>query len=168
MTVLYTSAFGGDLAAGFKNLIDAWEGWLPSGLTVSYPTTGDILDSATGTLTGVWTGDPLTASAVGGPANHAQGVGTRIKWETGIVHDGRKVSGSTYMVPLCSNVYDTDGTLATGALSGMLAAAQTFQSGLDGEFGIWTRPKGGAGGVFSTVKAASVPDKVSWLRSRRT
>jgi len=158
------TGFVADLTAFYEDLKDRF----PQGMTVSVPNSGDLIDEATGTLTGTWTDG--TAGAVTGTAVDvfAQGVGARIVWNTSGVTNGRRVKGSTYLVPLVAGCYDTGGTLLTTPLGDFTTAAFNLWTAGGGNMVILTRPVEGAGGKSSVVTSSSVPDKVSWLRSRRT
>ena len=48
-----------------------------------------------------------------------------------------------------------------GAVAALMGASSPDQK-------VWSRPEGGTPGQSSTVTNGSVPDRVSWLRSRRT
>jgi len=81
--------------------------------------------------------------------------------------DGRRLKGWTFMCPIIVGGYEANGTLTAGTVSGALAAANTLVT--NGTTIIWHRPdKGAANGSSAIVLSASVPDKVSSLRSRRS
>jgi len=91
-----------------------------------------------------------------------------VNWRTNDYRFGRRIRGRTFMVPLNSNAYEGDGTLSTAARGDLQTFADTMVSGTGGaEFGVWSRPRNGAGGVFATVTSGTVPDMAAVLRSRR-
>jgi hypothetical protein len=141
----------------------------PTGLAISFPGTGDIIDEASGLITSSWTQTPpanATGSAGGG---WAAGVGARVVWNTGARRRGRLTRGTTFICPLGSGAYDTDGTLTGTALSNMQNAAATLIADSASELRVWSRPDPGASnGGSAPVTSATVPDKVSWLTTRRT
>jgi hypothetical protein len=141
---------------------------IPPGVTVSVPATGDLMDVASGALTGTWTNGTAAAVTSTGTGVYAAGVGFRFVWPTNGIRRGRRVRGSTFLVPLTAANYQSDGSILETTRAGMLAAAVTLASTLGSDFKIWSRPVGGAGGQANEVVGAQVPDKVSWLRSRRT
>ena len=96
------------------------------------------------------------------------GVGARVEWITGVVFNGRRVRGRTFLVPLAKSRFEGPGMLTSGCVSVLQAAASALVSATD--LRIWSRPSGapGALGGSALVSAAVVPDQVSWLRSRRT
>lgn len=159
-------------ATGFLAAINVFWGNVgnrfPAGITWSTPNTGDLIDVATGNLTGTWTDGTSSSVNSSGTGSFAGGVGTRIQWSTSGVTNGRRVRGSTFLVPLTTACYQADGTIDGAILGGLLTSAAALASGLGSDFMIWTRPKGGGGGKVNPVTGVTVPDKVSWLRSRRT
>lgn len=140
----------------------------PSGLTITVPSSGDIITDLTGELSGTWsdpgTGGVTTGTAVG---DYALGVGMRVKWTTSTIFRGHRVKGSTFIVPIMGAIFDGTGTIDNATVtSASAAAAAMLTAGVD--FKIWSRPGEGYSGSSSNITGGSVPDKVSWLRTRRT
>lgn len=103
-----------------------------------------------------------------GAAGFALGVGARVVWNTSGIFGGRRVRGSTFIVPLTIGSYEGAGQITAGVIATMQGAANTLAGfGPDGMF-IWSRPQPGTPGEAQTVTGAIAPDRVSWLRSRRT
>lgn len=153
-------AFFGVLAQDMPNLKGAW----------SFEGAGAIIDSATGDLKGSWSGgSTVSVNFVSSSAVWAAGVGCRMVWDTAGFLRGRRVRGSTFIVPLHLAVYDTDGTINPSELTSMQNAANNLITSHP-ELTIWSRPTepGGTDGGATTVTGARLPDRVSWLRSRRT
>lgn len=142
------------------------------------PNTGDVIDDADGSLVSSWTSG--SSSVVTGTAsghNWAQGVGTRVTWPTGAVMDGHRVIGATYLTSMNAIEFQTDGTLQAGTVAAIQAAGVTL-IGAAPNLSVWHRPitakplhvppipfrAGGSANATTCV----VPDKTSWLRSRRT
>ena len=140
----------------------------PAGVNVAIPNTGDELEASSGDLTSVWTAGVYTNSIGTGAGVFVGGVGMRIVWNTNGFTNGRRVRGSTYFVPVSSATYDTDGTLAGSALADVDAAAGALLTAVGTTMVVWTRPRTGVTGGVNSVTGKTVPDKVSWLRSRRT
>lgn len=141
--------------------------FLPTGLNIAFPNTGDRFTDTTGDLSGFW-----TASAVGNvvgsaPAAAAAGVGACASWSTGAVVGTRRLRGRTFLVPLATNAYDTDGTLVSGALTVLNAWGTAMLA--SGPLFVWSRPRNEAGdnGTSSGVQSFRVKDKVAFLSSRR-
>lgn len=139
----------------------------PTGLTWDIPSSGDEIDDATGTLTGGWTGSGGgTVTANGGVTTYAAGTGTRVRWDTLSIVNGRRVRGGTFLAPLLGSSYDSSGTIATASLSTIQTAASTFAASGVAK-GIWHRPTTPGTGLYAAINTAVVPDKVTMLRSRR-
>lgn len=139
----------------------------PTGVTITVPNSGDSIDDRTGQLTGVWTATGGAAVSGTGNAKAARGVGACIGWETGGIVNGRKLRGRTFLVPLTTDAYDTDGTLLPTALQNVMDTANAIQA--SGPLAIWHRPttKGGSDGNSYGVGANRVRDRVAFLSSRR-
>jgi hypothetical protein len=141
----------------------------PSGLQFVVPASGETIESSTGALTGGWTAGTAQTTSATGSSGYAAGVGTRVVWNTPGITRRRRVRGSTYLVPLVVSMYDTDGTIVNSVRTNLEAAAQAVIVALGDDFCVWSRNTSGASdGAIWTISSASVPDKVSWLRSRRT
>lgn len=140
----------------------------PSSVSIFVPDNGDQIDDVTGTLVGTWS-DPGTGGTVTGTntGDFFMGVGFRVKWPTAGIVGGRRVVGSTFLCPIAAAISDTSGTIDTatlvstaGAAAALVAAQPTMR--------IWSRPTPARAGTSSVVVSVEVPDKTSWLRSRRT
>lgn len=168
LTVLHFAAGSTTGPGAALSFFDGIKGLIPSGVTITIPNAGDTIDELTGEIDGVWTASGGgTVNSAGGANPYAQGVGARVVWVTDGITRGRRVRGSTFVVPLITGSYDTDGTLsgtavgALGTVAGNLASVAAF--------GVYTRPQSGtSNGAFHDVLTSITPDRVSWLRSRRT
>lgn len=141
---------------------------IPATVNLVIPPTGEELEDSTGEVTDVWSdGSPILKVGIDTGA-FAAGVGCRIQWATNGVTNNRRVRGSTYIVPLGSGAYDSNGTLHSTVVGYANLAANDLIADLVGGLVVWTRPINDAGGKIQTVTAGSCPDRVSWLRSRRT
>lgn len=155
------------ILAALGDLYESFQTWMPTGSGAGIFGSGDVLDSATGDLVGDWSEGADQGVGFSGSAEFAAGVGARIVWGTEGFASGRRVRGSTFLVPLIRSVYDSNGTLTSGAVEGLQDGVDAFATAVAGNHVIWTRPKNGSGGGISTVVSSTVADKVSWLRSRR-
>ena len=142
---------------------------LPSSCTIHIPATGDVIEADTGEVTGVWSeGTSFTSNGTVSGGTYAAGVGARLIWNTAGRTNNRRVRGSTFLVPLAVGAYQNDGTIVDDTRNTLAAAAQALVVAVANDFGVWTRPRSGAGGAFHTVVSGSCSDSVTWLRSRRT
>lgn len=153
-----------ELATFFTSIASLW----PSSVVWTIPTQGDQLEETTGDLTGAWTGG--TGAAVpgtGGSATYAAGVGPMVRWNTATIFNSRRLSGRTFLTHMSTAGYQSDGTLATAARTQISNAASVLVAGADHPL-VWHRPVNGAGGSAVAPVSAFVPDRVSWLTTRRT
>jgi len=167
LSVFHTIGLGGDLATELRAAYFAIRDAIPTSVTVTVKGTGEVYDSATGAFAGTWSMTTAPAVVTGNnTGNFASGAGGRWVWVTNGVTNNRRVRGSTFLVPLGNNAYNSSGGIAitstgTSAATALVAAAT-------GEFVIWTRPVGGAGGKVSEVISGYIDTKPTSLRSRRT
>lgn len=138
------------------------------GVTIQVINEVERLDADTGTLLGSHQVDSGNALVSTGTGSYSAASGACVNWRTNDYRNGRRIRGRTFVVPMSGSMYDTTGTLSTGALTALNNFASEIRgTDLDSEFGVWSRPVGGAGGVFATCTGHSVPDKAAVLRSRR-
>lgn len=145
--------------------------YLPLGVTITIPTSGDQVSEATGLITGAYsatvTGGVVTGSA-GNSGAYPGMAGAQIQWQTSAIIAGRRPLGKTFIVPLIGTSFDTNGSLASGTVTGLQAAATALIAALSGELKVWSRPRPSIAGANVTVTSSRVPDLAVALRSRRT
>lgn len=178
-TNLYTSISLSNVAP-IVTFFDSIKQYLPTALTVQVPQSGDLVAEATGVIQGVWTGSggaTVTGTAVG---VYAGPVGAVVEWLTGGIVAGRRVQGKSYIVPLSSIAYQSNGTLLDSAATAINTAAATLQTALGNNLVVWSRPfepdpdrvppdeRDPRAGTAWPVLATRVPDMVAVMRSRRT
>lgn len=167
LSVFYTDS-SVDVTTELQTFFGAIKSRFPSGVTWSCAGSGDMLESTTGELTGGWSGGTSwTDSGSAGAVSYAAGVGAMVRWNTDGIVGGRRLRGRTFLCPIESVNYDSSGTIVTACLTNFQTAANTLETA--GKLIIWHRPTpGGADGVVSQVTSAVVPDRVAWLRTRRS
>ena len=158
------------LSTAIRTFFSVALAYLPLGTVISPPSGGDTFESTTGILNGAWSMTPgaaLTSSAGG---QYAKGVGMRVKWNTTGITRGRRVRGTTFLVPLVAGLYDSNGTIADTTITALQTAADTLIAADGGSMRVYSRPSGAGAtdGALHAVTSAQVVDQVSWLRSRRT
>lgn len=158
--------------SGFIAAVSAfWTALAPRiapGVQLTTENSGDLIDIETGAITGSYTDGSTSVINSSGTGNFAGGVGCRIRWATNGISNKRRVRGSTFIVPLTASSYDNDGTLTPSCLTVVGGAAGGLFSAAAGDLKIYTRPRAGSGGKANSVVNYTTPDKVSWLRTRRT
>ena len=167
VTVQHHQESSAQVVANMIAFFDLLKGWIPDNVTVTVPDGGDLIDSATGQLTGVWSeGGGTTIAGTNAADVSAAGVGASITWLTAGIVNGKRVRGRTYVVPLATPSYDAQGTIAVSALAALDAAGSAHTTG---SLVVWHRPTapGLSDGSEHNVVSYRVRDKVSYLSSRR-
>lgn len=168
MTTFYAEADGtvaiGVAAAAFFQAVKAM---IPTGTTITVPSGGDVIEETTGTLVGTWGTSSTTVISCTGSGAFAAGVGARAVWTTSAIRGGRRVRGSTFVVPLTTGYYESNGTLSAGAVTAMQTAIENFLVQVPTQARVWSRPRPGLPGAAVQINTGQAPDRVSWLRSRR-
>lgn len=160
----------------YRTFFNALAALFPTGLTLTFPGSGDIINEGTGAIVGAWTVAAPAPVIGSGAGNYAGGAGAVVDWLTSGVVAGRRPMGRTFLVPITTTFFDTNGSLSAAAISTILAAAQAMIASLGPTFLVWSRPfPGGPGGdppsrlgTVNPVTSARVPDLAATLRSRRT
>lgn len=153
--------------AAVRNYFQSLRDLFPIGTTITVPNNGDVIDATTGTLTGVWTDGGVPAPVTGNGAGvYALGVGAQTRWRTSGIVGGRRVVGSTFLVPMVALGFDSDGTLGAAPVTSITAAGNAYIAANPAAL-IWSRPKGPRVGTTHLITGVTVPDRPSWIVSRR-
>lgn len=140
--------------------------WLPNDVTITFPSSQDVIDPSTGGFLGVVTATTGVSSLTGAyTGNWQNGVGTRVVWNTGEVGAHRRIRGCTYLVPY-GGIFDNDGTMSSAATSDLVTNATAFltnQTNDDAVLVVYSYDTHNEALVLS----ASVSDKPVVLRTRR-
>lgn len=166
-TLFFSGTMTGRPAA-VVTLLDAVKAQFPAGMTWDIPSSGDTLEDSTGVLTGGWTASGGGQVVATGTGNYAAGVGARVVWNTTAVFQGRRVHGAMFWVPLVVSQFDASGTINNGTLTTWQTALNTFIAAVTPDLKVYSRPRPNGAYATSAVTSASVPDKVTTLRTRRT
>lgn len=166
MTFYSASGIAG-LPADAITFLTALQSSFPDNVTFTVPAGGDVIESSDGLLTGSWTDGPggtVTGSQTG---SFQLGAGARIKWVTGGIVNGRRVRGTTFLVPFAGLGFDTDGRLGSATVAAVQTAASNFITNHGGNLAVWSRPVPGRAGSMHLISSAEVPTVGTQLRSRR-
>jgi len=142
--------------------------YLPTGMVLTTLGSGDLLDVSSGALTGTWTDGGTSTVATTGAGAYSQGVGVRASWLTSGIRNGRRVRGSTFIVPVIGSAMNTDGTPNNTAMTTFTNAAAGLVTAAASHMRVYSRPSPAGAGQQNTVISSTVVDSVSWLRTRRT
>lgn len=142
--------------------------YIPQIVTIRIDPEVLIIDSSTGETLGAVDIDGGTQGGLAPSDDYAGPTGAVVNWRTNDYRFGRRIRGRTFIVPLAASGYDNDGTLGNAALNNLRSFGNAMVGSSGGpEFGVWSRPRDGEGGVFATVVSSNVPDMAAVLRSRR-
>lgn len=142
--------------------------FIPQGVNVNIESEAEVLDSDTGEIVGFGEVEADTVTGLGGAGGWSAASGAVVNWRTNDYRFGRRIRGRTFLVPLAGGAYQADGTLSGDGRTAVQEFGTTMVAGgAAPEFGVWSRPRDGAGGVFATVTSSNVPDMAAVLRSRR-
>lgn len=140
----------------------------PEGVSVDIESEALILDSDTGEILGFTEVEGTGITWAGDSGGYSAASGAVVNWRTNDYRGGRRIRGRTFLVPLAGNTYQSDGTLTSSALGDLRDFGEAMiGDGSGPDFGVWSRPTGGTGGVFATAVNFNVPDMAAVLRSRR-
>ena len=159
----------GGVQAHIITLLNAFKNNMPSSVKMTVPGSGRTLDATTGTQIGVWGGETTTVIQGTDTGKYAAPVGMVINWTTGTLHRGRLIRGRTFIVPMGSVTFDTNGSIVDSYLDTWNGNVNTFVSDVDEQFVIWARPTsaGASDGFRGHVTSGRIPDKAAILSSRR-
>lgn len=167
-TFYFTSAATG-FSADLQTFFQAIKGNFPIGLTVNVPNTGDLVRETDGVLQGVWTDSGGSTTTGTGNTVFAEGSGIRARWVTGGLRNGRKILGTTFIVPAVSAAFTTGGLVAAGTITNVATAQAALIAARGSSMLIWSKPhsKAAADGASNAVIAGFCPVTPTQLRSRR-
>jgi hypothetical protein len=144
---------------------------LPTPVSVKVSQVVQQIDPVTGNLQSEKTApaDPAVVVGAGG-ANFSSPAGACVIWRTTGTRNGHIIKGKTFLVPLTTAAYDTDGTIVANRLTELRAAAvalSAYAATGGAKLGVWSRPVAGAGGGITATSTATVNDRSAILKSRR-
>jgi hypothetical protein len=149
-------------------------GYLPDELKLTVQPTIDVYNESNGELTNSYTATTPPAVVSGtSAAIYAAGAGFKITWGTGQIRNGRRVRGTTFVVPAASNVYSASGTIVPAVMTAVNNQANNLLSQLSAagtSLAVWSRPVDAPEarlGVVTSVTGAACSSKTSILRGRR-
>lgn len=160
------SVFNTAVRAFFNNI----KGIFPNDLTFVFQGVGETIESTTGKLNGSWTMTAPASVTGADTGSWAKGVGTRVTWNTAGITRGRRVRGTTFLVPIASVCWDDNGSLSDTVMSTLNTAVPALAAADSGSMRVYSKPSAGGGtdGVAHAVTSGVAMDTVSWLRTRRT
>ena len=156
---------------------EAIKAYLPDELTLVVSPIVDSYNRETGELTLSTIAATAPASVAGtGTLGYTGGAGMKVTWETGQIRDGRRVRGSTFIVPCTGAAFTATGTVGTTPKTTVNNAAAAMMTALgvaNTSLGVWSRPREAslalpyrAGAAFEVMQGIC-STKSAILRGRR-
>lgn len=176
-TVLYwqAGAYPGAQPA-VKTFFQGMAPFMPPSVSVTVPTTGEVLDETTGKMNNVWsTGSVLTIAGTATATAYTPQAGALVQWNTAGFTNGRHVRGRTFIVPLSAGVYTSSGLLTASNATTMTGVATSFIANTGNSLVVWHRPVYSKPpnstltrpGAMFVVTTGLVPTKTATLKGRR-
>lgn len=154
-----------------ERVADAFDGLasrLPEDLVISIENEVAVVDSDSGEVQAYRNVEDVPSTVGLYRGKYSAPTGAVVNWRTDDVRFGRRIRGRTFLVPLANDAFQDDGTLSSPTILALNEFADIMTArDFDSEFGVWSRPRNGSGGVFATVTSYNVPDMAAVLRSRR-
>lgn len=168
-TFYFTSSATG-FPAKLQTFFQAIKAAFPNDVTITVPNTGDVINDTDGTLAGIWTDSGGGVTVGTSTSSFALGAGQRVNWLTAGTRGGRRVVGTTFLVPLTADAFDTFGSCSTAQVALVQAAASALVSAVAPDMLIWGKPHSrlAADGESNPVIASIARSIPTGLRSRRT
>jgi hypothetical protein len=160
-------AVGTTVGNAIRSFFFALGNYLQTGWTIQVQSAWQNLDLATGKPELDFAMTTAVLPVVGNlPATtkYAGGAGAVVDWLTGSRHNGHKIQGRTFLVPLC-DAFQGDGSLADALVTSLSAAGNTLAHIPAAQLGVISRKPGYAS--LAPVSGCKVPDRAAQLRSRR-
>lgn len=164
---LLGSEFTGS-AAAVSTAIRTWfqgmQSTIPDDVTISFPSEVQEKDQATGALLDIVAITPAATVTGSFSSSYPANSGTVTKWSTGLVVNGRRLNGRTFLVPRagCFTVNgNVDGTVITADAT-RNATLITALTTAGNPLGVWSR----TGGTIREVTSGATLVRPSTLRSR--
>lgn len=155
-----------DLASRVAEFFDDIAPLVPTEVEWTFSSEVLELDTSTGVLLQVLPVTPASSVAGENVSTHAAPAGARVAWTTPAIVAGRRLRGATFVVPISSGAFDSDGSLTSGSIDGLnLAAAAFYDTGIFTSVApsVWSRTHG----IQADITGHQIPDRVAVLRSRR-
>jgi hypothetical protein len=153
---------------------DSQKGILPDELKLTVSPIIDVYDRVTGDLTASYVAGTAPLVVAGTSATgYAGGAGVKVTWNTGQIRNGRRVRGSTFIVPTSSSIFGPTGTVVAGNMTSINASATALISTLNAAatpLAVWSRPFNGDNarvGFATEVIQGLCSSKSAILRGRR-
>jgi hypothetical protein len=161
-----TAAEAQSAASAFHTFAQTILSYMPNEVSIVGDTEYRVLNDVTGTLTGVFSVSGGTGGSGSDTANYNRAAGARIDWGTNTIVGGRRLRGRTYIVPLGTGAFDSNGLVSAAGIAALANAGANLVDDLDAvqrPLVVWSRVYG----QTATVTNVQIPPKGAILTGRR-
>ena len=150
------------------------------GVSLQIENQGDTISDADGALVGSWSTTAQAAIPSTATGNYSAPVGGVVAWQTAGIHNGKRLQGRTFVVPLAHTQFGADGKLLPGAVGNLSGLGNGLRDSPAPKWVVWGRPKKprnadgsvvegsvATGGMSSIITGYKVPSRAMVLTSRR-
>lgn len=157
-----TAAAG--LATAVRTLMQSLAGTLPNDVQISFDT--EVRELANdGTLIDVYPVTPPASVTGAGTTAFANGTGILVRHSTGVILNGRRILGRTFLVPVTGNSFADNGDVLGATQTTVNNAFATFitnSATAGANFAVWSR----ANAAVAPVVSSSAVSRPTTLRTR--
>ena len=155
-------------APAVRTFMEAVKAGFPTGLSIQYPSSYDVIDDSTGNIVLTNSLTPPANTGGTGAGNYAGSAGAVVNWLTSDFVAGHRKRGRSFLVPIVAAQMDTAGSLNNTFQQTIQTAGTALITATAPNFVIWRQPTPGFPGSSHAVTACTVPDLAAVLRSRRS
>lgn len=172
----FTAANAQAAVNAVRKFWDSLKTYLPDELRLNVMPTVDIYNEANAELTGSVVAPVVPLQVAGTSASgYAGGAGFKLNWNTGIIRNGRRVRGATFVVPASLTCFNSTGTIINTTVNAVNIAANTLMADVTAggtALLVWSRPlvKDDViirGGATAGVISGTCGPKSAIMRGRR-
>lgn len=140
----FTAGLAASATNAMRNFWDAQKSLLPDELKLTVSPIVDVYNDSNGELVASFSSASVPAVVAGLSAGgYAGGVGYKVNWNTGVIRNGRRVRGSTFVVPAALTNFSATGTVAPATQGTVNTASQALIAALVSAgcpMVVWSRP----------------------------
>jgi hypothetical protein len=123
-----------------QTFVTAILSYVPSGITLTVPNNGELIDETNGHVTGTWTTGSSTTQTATGTGSMLLTTGPQVRLETGSFRRGKHIRGRLFLVPSHAGAIAGNGYLSATTANAVQAAADTLRTSWSGQWSVWHRP----------------------------
>lgn len=164
---------GDEVSSWHQDIADAYVAvrqYLCDGLVFQVQPEVDVLDSATGNITGVLV---ATGGAVGDTAGTSQtsalsrATQAIVSTKTDVWQGGRRLQGRIFLGPIAADAFTETGQFSNTFMGNVENAFGALNTGLGPRWAVYHRPRGSADGYYGDIVNVTCRPYAGNLKSRR-